>query len=400
MIRDLQIMKDISPLFEKKLIIWGMGKKGCELIDDILSMGAGQKGIWLCDSNRSLQGKEIFDISILSPEDLHDKMRSVDLTDTAVLLAVTSLKAQDEILDIIKEWYGDRIDIYTIYAIEWGICLCLNNPCVKRAFKEKKIIERKQKRLMGSQMSLRVREINLKYFARLPLYNDQIILVYQPGKVGSMSINKSIQNYGGYALHCHVLDDVGELDDDLWKILNIKSGKIISLVRDPIARQIAAMWQNIHQMQWYNLEADFAEIEQYWFSDQFEQKEFQWFDSQMKRYFKIDVFEYPFDQEKGYSIIKEGNIELLLMKLEKLDELEDVIGSFLNIKQFRLCNDNIGIEKPYRFAYREFKENFVISKKRLEDIYIRNDYMKHFYSEQECNELYSRWSKHSRDMRQ
>ncbi len=93
MIRDLQIMKDISPLFEKKLIIWGMGKKGCELIDDILSMGAGQKGIWLCDSNRSLQGKEIFDISILSPEDLHDKMRSVDLTDTAVLLAVTSLKA-------------------------------------------------------------------------------------------------------------------------------------------------------------------------------------------------------------------------------------------------------------------------------------------------------------------
>lgn len=28
MIRDLQIMKDISPLFEKKLIIWGNGEKG------------------------------------------------------------------------------------------------------------------------------------------------------------------------------------------------------------------------------------------------------------------------------------------------------------------------------------------------------------------------------------
>ena len=46
----------------------------------------------------------------------------------------------------------------------------------------------------------------------------------------------------------------------------------------------------------------------------------------MKEVFGIDVFAYPFDAEKGYTLIKEGNIELLLMKMEKLSELENVIG--------------------------------------------------------------------------
>ena len=43
MIKDLQLMKDITPLFDKKLVIWGAGKKGRTILTDIISMGGGQE---------------------------------------------------------------------------------------------------------------------------------------------------------------------------------------------------------------------------------------------------------------------------------------------------------------------------------------------------------------------
>ena len=88
MIRDLQMMRDISPLFDKKLIIWGMGKKGHQILADILEMGAGKTGIFLCDSDYSLQGKEILNNIVLSPEDLYNTIKDVAKEDIAVLVTV------------------------------------------------------------------------------------------------------------------------------------------------------------------------------------------------------------------------------------------------------------------------------------------------------------------------
>lgn len=191
-----------------------------------------------------------------------------------------------------------------------------------------------------------------------------------------------------------MLDNIGENDDSMLKLLELKSGKIICLVRDPVARQIAAMWQNIHQVQRYSATVNFAEIEKYYFPEQFTGGEFSWFDKQMKKVFNIDVFEYPFDQEKGYSIIKKGNIEVLLMKMEKLNDLEAVIGEFLNIENFNLDNENVGSEKPYRFAYRDYKANFKLPKEVLDNVYVKNEHTKHFYSEQERETFYNKWLKY------
>lgn len=97
MIRDLQIMKDISPLYDKKLIIWGMGKKGRQILAEILEMGAGKKGILLCDSDSSLQGEELFNHIILTPKDLQQKIKNVVKGDMAILVTASSTIAQDEI---------------------------------------------------------------------------------------------------------------------------------------------------------------------------------------------------------------------------------------------------------------------------------------------------------------
>lgn len=392
MIRDLQMMRDISPLFDKKLVIWGMGKKGVEILADILEMGAGKNGIFLCDSARSLQGREISNHIVLSPEELSDKIRETAREDIAVLVTAASIKAQDEIITDVVKMCGEDIEIYTEYAVEWGIYLGLKNPNIQREYREKKIHEHEMNKLIKPDVMAQMRQ-TYRYFSFLPLHEDEIILIYQPGKVGSASVYKSILRYNRHVLHCHRLEDIGETENSLLQLLELKSGKIISLVRDPVARQIAAMWQSISQVHLYSAEVDFAEIEEHFFPEKSIVGGFGWFIGQMKRVFNIDVFEYPFDREKGYSIIKKGNIELLLMKMEKLNELEGVIGTFLNIENFKLKNENEGLEKPYRFAYRDYKADFKLSKEALDKVYEKNEHTRHFYTEQERETFYKKWLK-------
>lgn len=39
MIKDSELMKENTPLFENKLVIWGVGEQGCILYNDIIHMG-------------------------------------------------------------------------------------------------------------------------------------------------------------------------------------------------------------------------------------------------------------------------------------------------------------------------------------------------------------------------
>ncbi len=392
MIKDLDLMKDITPLFEKQIVVWGIGRKGRLLLEDIKTMEAGRKGIYLCDSNNMLWGERICDEKVLSPSELKDALNKAVLKDIIFLVPAESLSAQDEIIERIESEYGTSIDVYTNYAIEWGIYLCINSPYLASRFRERKLEEHRIKKMMHSE-AMPAKINALTYFSFCPLHNDEIILIYQPGKVASSSIYQSIQNYNRYVLHTHVLTGIGSDKDDLYNLVNLKSGKIISLVRDPIERQISAMWQNVVNINRYSDEVDFSEIENFYFYDGFENEEFEWFNEQIKEVFHIDVYDYPFDSQKGYTIIEAGKIQILLMKMEKVNELVNVIGNFLGIEQFQLQTSNVSGQKAYRFALKAYKENFVLSPSRLHDIYEKNTYVQHFYSKQERENLYKKWAK-------
>lgn len=357
-------------------------------------MGAGSKGIFLCDSDNRISGNYICKNKILSPEDLRNKVLEEESVwgGAVVLVTPDSVKVQDEIIEQIENLFGKFVDIYTYYGIVWGIYFGLKNLSMDPVFKRTRLMEHKKASCNKEKFILSQKNI-FQYFSFLPLHNDEIILVYQPGKVASKSIYRSIRNYNRNVLHCHSLNDIESAEGDLYKLLNIKSAKVICLVRDPIARTIAAMWQNVSEIEMYSAEVDFEEIENYFFPDGFWMHEFSWLDSEIKKFFKIDVFQYPFDKKKGYSIIKKGNIELLMIKMESLNKLKGVIGDFLNIEQFDLVKENVGEEKLYRFAYQEYKKEFHLSKEVLENIYKKNEQIKYFYSEQERNDMYTKWLK-------
>lgn len=307
-----------------------------------------------------------------------------------ICVMVEDVNEQDKILKQINSMVTDEIDIYTSFAVKWGIYYALNMPCVDENYKIKKIDEHKKEIERAKQA---VDTDQIKYFAFAPLHNDELILIYQPGKTGSSTVYYSVLKCGGYALHAHSLRNVGSTDDDLRQLMNQKSGKIISLVREPISRTIASMWQNIKSVKFYSAQADFQEIENHYLREGFEDWQFyQWFEQEMKYVFGIDIYEYPFDKERGFQIIKSGNIELLLIKMEKLNDMEPVICDFLGKENFKLERFNVGAEKDYRFAYKEYKKHFTISSERAKAIY-DHPYIRHFYTDEEIKGFIKKFSK-------
>lgn len=390
MIRDLELMKDITPLFEKEVIIWGMGKSGNALLQKLKEMGAAKQGMYLCDSDSKSWGKCIDGKEILSPEQVYELILSDHSKEMVLCIAIKDVAAQEEVLAMLEKVNSPTLTIYTQYAIEWGIYLNANNMYIEPFCQKKMLAEREKKRLTNQEYQV---SDTIKYFAYAPLHNDELILIYQPGKVGSSSLYKSLKCYGKYVLHSHVLTGMEYGEDNLRKLLEQKSVKIISLVREPIARQISVMWQNIVSVNRYSAQVDFREIEQYYFKKGFENDEFEWFSRQLEMVFGINIYEHPFDKEKGYSIIQNNNIEILLMKTERLSELEKVISMFLDMPEFTLENTNVSKEKPYRYAYRDFLKGFSLSETELRHIYFDNWYIRFFYTDSELETFYLRWLK-------
>ena len=389
MIRDLEIMKDITPLFQKKIIIWGMGGCGHRILRALRGMGAGEKGIILCDSNKEKWGCKEDDREIISPKTLQRRISSDSISKMILCIAVEKVSLQNEILDMLDSMNLMELTVYTQYAVEWGIYLNVNNPYVNASYRNEMLIEHERKRITYDENWMFQ---DMHHFAYAPLHNDEMILVYQSGKVGSMSVYKSIEKYGKYVLHTHKLSGLEyRKNNTLLDLLRLKSAKMISLVREPLSRQISVMWENIPNVNRYSAAVDFKEIEGFYFKEDFEYEGFEWFIEEMESVFDIDIYEYPFDKEAGYSIIKKNNMEVLLIKMEKLKGLEDVIGSFLGIPDFALENRNIAGEKAYRFAYKEYLEDFSMSKDRLKHIYYENKYMRYFYTDEEIDGFYSKW---------
>lgn len=220
--------------------------------------------------------------------------------------------------------------------------------------------------------------------------------------LSSGGINRSIKN------HLRIINSVIPMHLRRSKLLrkNIIIGetnlKIITLVRDPISRIISDAIQNIRiftpQFIISRKSLDYdkllkhieLQIENYDISKGYAET---WFDLEFKQALNIDVFNTKFDIDKGFQIIKENNIECLILKLENLNSTgSEALQLFLatNFK-IDIQPGNIGSEKNYSFYLKQLKNDISIDEKTLQYIY-SSKYMKHFYSENEINYFIKKWS--------
>jgi hypothetical protein len=257
------------------------------------------------------------------------------------------------------------------------------------------------------------------------------ILVYQMGKVGSRSIVDSLRAVKLHrpVYHVHFLnqDNIQKADHMLHDIYGshynvnrwclyesrfvikhflqqrAKHLKIISLVREPVGRNISSFFHNIDKFipnfaaLYEEGKIDIAGITQR-FLQNFHEHSFPltWFDEEMKNVFGIDVFSATVSLSKEHRVFayKHGDLDLLVMKTEDINEVaHEALQEFLQIKDFRLKQSNLSREKNYNRAYDDFTRLVELPEKYLTTMY-ESKYVNYFYTSKEIERFRRRWSRH------
>jgi hypothetical protein len=268
---------------------------------------------------------------------------------------------------------------------------------------------------------------------KIKLSKNECILIHQMGKVGSSTITQSLEKSDCDIpiFHTHILNPVrlqskihiylskklakggskstwiiGHLATSkiLSPIIQKKSEKItwkiITLVREPVGRNISAFFQNIDSyfddfIERYNKGTlSNQEISEKFFNDFPHNIPLEWIDLEIKDVFGIDLYKYEFPIDKGYSIQgSENGSNCMVVRVEDLNRCyKDAFRDFLRIQNFVLVKENIGETKEYSDIYKSFLKEIIFPDWYLEKMY-SSKYSKHFYSDIEIEEFCKRWGK-------
>lgn len=258
--------------------------------------------------------------------------------------------------------------------------------------------------------------------------DEEILMVHQMGKVGSSSVVATLEkHFKQPILHTHFLNKERldkhiitlknkglKLDGHLKiaylinqkkpELLSKRKWKIITLVREPIARNISAYFQNLDREhiqnclnQYQRNKIELPEIIDYFFQNYSHDIPLKWLDWEIKEVFGIDVYQSDFIPQKGYQIYRHGSVELLLMRLENLNECwEEAMVNFFkgNYSQsaIQLSQANIGENKGYSQLYKAFRQQVKIPESYIDKMY-NSQYASHFYSPDEIDEFREHWLK-------
>lgn len=381
-VKDLDLIKNIELLFEGQLIVWGAGRWGQEILS--LLEDAEVPVAYVCDKNAR---QELDGHQMIAPEQL----KEIEPKESYNLI-IGSLVYADEMLSWMEREGIDFRNVFSVGGILHSIALNLDSihfkPAFCRQFRKQQASDWEKWDALGfSNMTMRM-------FLLFHIYQSPGVIVYQPGKVGSNTVYAGLERYEVPCLHLHTLKYFGNNQFLIEDYLRNSSSKIkiITLVREPIARDIAFYFEWLsHKFIRSELVKkdivtgveEFLEREE----DSPYTEEFAWFDNEIKELTGIDIFQHSFDRERGFGIIREGKWEILVLKLEKLNGLAEIIGEFVGVPGLRLENVNVGTEKLYRFTYSEAKKRLKISDKMLKKYYSANERLGHFYSDKEIEDF-------------
>jgi putative capsular polysaccharide synthesis protein len=248
------------------------------------------------------------------------------------------------------------------------------------------------------------------------------ILVFQMGKVGSSTVYESLLalHLNVPVYHCHLLNNLDaietevrraypnpeetlrelangrrlrkEIDGGRWKRWNI-----ISLVREPVGRNVSAFFQNLTELipdaaaRAANHSLGSGEILQTFLQRYSHGAPAHWFDSQLKAVFGVDVFASAFPFEAGYQIYQGARARVLVMRLENLNDcLSLAVRDHLGIAPFAPIQANVGENKEYGDLYREFK-GAGLPRDYVQQMYSTR-FARHFYSPAELERFSTNWT--------
>ena len=233
-----------------------------------------------------------------------------------------------------------------------------------------------------------------RHLALCKRYKDKdTIFIYQMGKVGSTTLENSIPN----ALHVHAFYNANHtcpirqygiykfgflhyfyrVEQEILSYIiryifkKRKNTKIITLVREPVSRNISMFFHDIDaylfaattncmnsRKKTLSTRSQEGNILVDVFNQEFNHDYvLDWFDKEFLPMTGIDIYSYEFNSSIGYSRIQENNVEVLCLNIKKLSSSINILNQFTG-SPITLLTSNYADEKWYSHAYQEFKVSY------------------------------------------
>jgi len=242
------------------------------------------------------------------------------------------------------------------------------------------------------------------------------LLVLQMGKVGSSSIvNALIRSDRWHIVHIHHMNEkrVGTI----WR-RNIERGQehppnlmasralldwlptysekieIVSAVRDPMARNLSAFYENAGNfltIRKNNISESPQETAQIFLKKYRHANALDWFDANLKKTFGLDVYKKPFNHTANRLVMQNKRGRLIILRAEDSDESKiKNISRHLNLSNVTLERDNDATQKFYADHYKQVKSLITVPEGLLDQIY-GSRLARHFYTENELADFRKKW---------
>lgn len=325
----------VSEYKKHDVIVWGASKSG-EFVRDFFE----QQGIKIqafVDSDQDKCGTYVGKYEVISPEQLRDRVSG----NKKILVQIASYYEKEIAMQLEKM----NITEYVSYSE----LLLLKKRTLFDLFKEDKEFYK----YYLNYILPRTGESELlweDYFEKIEESEnpDSTIICCLPPKTGNYTVMDGLKNCRDSVLCVDTWHTSFHIPAFIQKV-KAPVNKIITAVREPISQNISLLFQVAseclfdQQEFWENdysklLEKAFLidsdlDIENSIYRkltrDEHKTMFIQnFFEEQFKRRLGIDILSFPFDTQKGYSILKQNGIEIFIYQLEKFDSIQKELNSF------------------------------------------------------------------------
>lgn len=233
-------------------------------------------------------------------------------------------------------------------------------------------------------------------------YLNQFLFICMMGKTGDNTLKSTFSK--NQITSCLIPHSPYALNKEFLLSLN-KKIKITTAVRDPLSICISGLYEGFALPYFTNVIFSYNLTEKPLFEDCGDVQKI--FDERtnyndnaknpisgfMENFsqYVTDLSKYEFDKDKGYTIVKEGNLEIFVYQLEKMNdivkEMSDWIGE-TPFDEWTISND--ASSKWIADSYKQAQKELKFSKEFFDRCY-NNSWVEHFYSKEDIEKFKARW---------
>ena len=218
------------------------------------------------------------------------------------------------------------------------------------------------------------------------------VLIFTMGRVASVALNKALKDRGIETFHAHYLVNGGEhyrRDLDIETFEKIRQYDIVTLVRDPIERNISEFFRTIPSKTEYSygafLKSFLTKYNHIW--------PLTWYDIEFHPYTGLDLLSMRFDASKGYQYYSLPSKNIVAIRTDRLSFLASkVFSEFINLHDLEIPVKNATSQRPGLVGlYNKFCSEVCFPKGYV-DFMFNSHYAKAFFTDKERVAAKRKWT--------